>query len=78
MLHLVDTVHQYVSGLRRPDWQIAFDVDPEAGAATRQRLLDEAAADRVLTMAYHFPFPALGHVRPRDDAFEWVPVAWTW
>ncbi len=78
LLHLVDTVHQYVSGLRRPDWQVAFDVDPEMGAATRQRLLDEVAADRVLTMAYHFPFPALGHVRPRQEAFEWVPVAWTW
>lgn len=78
MLHLVDCVHQYVSGMRRPDWKVAFDVDADTASQTRRRLLDEAAADRVLTMAYHFPFPALGHVRPRDDAFEWVPIAWAW
>src|SRR3984893_8777300 len=42
---------------RHPDWQAAFDIDGDAAVATRKKLFDRAAADRMLVTGYHFPLP---------------------
>ncbi len=46
----------------RPDWVIAFDVDPPKAVASRKRMLDMAATDRLLVAGMHLPFPGLGYV----------------
>jgi hypothetical protein len=43
---------------------------------TRKAMLDRAAADRMLVEAYHFPFPACGHIAKRGDGYELVPAMW--
>jgi glyoxylase-like metal-dependent hydrolase (beta-lactamase superfamily II) len=60
--------------LEQPDWYPAFDLDPEQARATRRQLLDRAAAEKALVIACHFPFPGLGHVIQRGDAWQWQPV----
>jgi len=52
----------------------AFDGD--AAVATRKRLFDRAAADRMLVTGYHFPFPACGHLIKTASGYEHVPVEW--
>jgi hypothetical protein len=32
--------------------------------------------DRTAVMAYHMPFPALGHIRAGDDHYEWEATLW--
>ena len=71
-----DMTNHYVLSLSRPDWEVRFDMDKEAAAATRRRLLGEIAADRIAMVGYHMPFPGLGFVEAGDadgDAFRWVP-----
>jgi glyoxylase-like metal-dependent hydrolase (beta-lactamase superfamily II) len=62
--------------VRNPDWSAVFDMDADQARATRHRLLDRAAADRVQVAFYHAPFPATGHVAKSGDGYELVPVQW--
>ncbi len=71
-------VHPIIS-LTHPDWSFAFDMDGAAAAASRRRLLDLLAADRIPALAYHFPFPGIGHVAADGAVWRWVaePFDWT-
>jgi len=63
--------------VRNPDWQVQFDMDGAAAAATRRRVLDMVAADRIPVVGYHFPFPAVGHVRAEGTGYALVPMFWS-
>jgi glyoxylase-like metal-dependent hydrolase (beta-lactamase superfamily II) len=73
-----DIANHHVLALARPDWPFAFDADPALAGATRRRVLDMAATDRVQVLGYHFPWPGLGHVEQRGQGFGWVPSPWRW
>lgn len=74
MLFLADLTNRPELGARRPDWQIVFDFDGDAAAATRRRVLDMAAADRLRVTGYHFPFPATGFIARDGQGFRFVPA----
>ena len=76
LLVLGDTAQHPAVFARHPDWQAAFDIDGEAAVATRKKLFDRAAADRMLVTGYHFPFPACGHLIKTAHGYEHVPVEW--
>ena len=76
LLVLSDTAQHPAVFARHPDWQAAFDVDGAAAVATRKRLFDRAAADRMLVTGYHFPFPACGHLIKTASGYEHVPIEW--
>ena len=63
--------------VRHPDWAAVFDMDADAARATRRRMLDMAAAERMQLAFYHAPFPATGHVVKEGNGFRFVPVQWT-
>lgn len=62
--------------LENPDWEVAFDGDPEQGIVTRRALLESVTAERRLLLVPHMPFPGLGHVRTQKDAYGWEPIVW--
>ncbi|WP_341367229.1 MBL fold metallo-hydrolase [Yoonia sp. BS5-3] len=70
---MADAANHYIWSLGYPDWEVRFDMDKAAAAATRRRVLDMAAADRVPLIGYHMPFPGLGFVETRDDGFRYIP-----
>ena len=76
LLVLSDTAQHPAVFARHPDWQATFDVDGDAAVATRKKLFDRAAADRMLVTGYHFPFPACGHLVKTAGGYEHVPVEW--
>jgi glyoxylase-like metal-dependent hydrolase (beta-lactamase superfamily II) len=76
LMVLSDTAQHPAVFARHPDWQAAFDIDGAAAVATRKRLFDRAAADRMLVTGYHFPFPACGHLVKTASGYEHVPVEW--
>ena len=76
MLVLSDTTNHPWLFLRNPEWQAAFDMDGAMAVAARRRLLDRAAADKMLVQGYHFPFPASGHVTKSGANYDFVPVMW--
>lgn len=76
LLVLGDTAQHPAVFARHPDWQAAFDIDGDAAVATRKKLFERAASDRMLVTGYHFPFPACGHLIKTASGFEHVPVEW--
>jgi glyoxylase-like metal-dependent hydrolase (beta-lactamase superfamily II) len=71
-----DLANHYVWSLAYPDWEVRFDADKAAAAASRRKILGMLAADRVPMIGYHMPFPAAGFVETRDDGFRYVPVSY--
>lgn len=71
-----DTTNHYVLSLQRPDWHVSFDMDKDAAVASRRKILDMAATDRIPASGYHMPFPAVGFVEKTGDAYRWVPVSY--
>ena len=57
-----------------PDISLRFDSDATAAAATRRRLLEDAATNGYIVAPDHLPFPGLGHIRKDGRAYTWVPV----
>ena len=76
MLAMSDTVRNPYLFARHPDWQPIFDMDGPQAVTARRAMLDRAAADRMLVEAYHFPFPACGHMVKTATGYELVPVEW--
>lgn len=78
LLHMADISHHHAFSFARPEWVLAFDVQPEVAEATRRKLLDRAAADRLRVFGAHMPFPALGHVKALEGGrYEYVIAPWT-
>jgi glyoxylase-like metal-dependent hydrolase (beta-lactamase superfamily II) len=72
-----DFCNHFVLSMQRPDWHVKFDADKEGAAATRKRLLDMLAADRIPFTSYHMPFPSVGYVeRAADGGYRFVPAAY--
>lgn len=76
LLVMSDTVRNPYLFARHPDWQPIFDMDGPLAVQARRQMLDRAAADRMLVEAYHFPFPACGHMIKTATGYELVPVMW--
>jgi hypothetical protein len=51
-------------------------MDGALAAKTRMAMLDRAAADRMPIEAYHFPFPACGHIVKSGTGYDLVPAMW--
>lgn len=62
LFYVADCFHDQAFDLDHPDWRTAFDFSPALAAETRRALLDRAATDGAALMAFHMPFPGLGHV----------------
>jgi len=76
MLAMSDTVRNPYLFARHPDWQPVFDMDGPQAVEARRQMLDRVAADRMLIEAYHFPFPACGHIAKAASGYEFVPAEW--
>lgn len=68
-----DCAHHQVASLARPDWHCVFDADKPQAAATRRRVFDMAATDRLPVIGYHMPFPSIGFVeRIAPESYGWL------
>ncbi len=55
-----------------PDSPSAYDTDPDQGVATRRRLLDRLAQERLMVIGYHHPWPGLGRVERFRDSYRFI------
>lgn len=77
LMVMSDTTNHPALFVRNPDWSAVFDMDADQARATRRKLLDMVAADRMQVAFYHAPFPATGHIMKDGNGFELVPVQWS-
>jgi glyoxylase-like metal-dependent hydrolase (beta-lactamase superfamily II) len=60
--------------IEHPEWHAAHEVEPEQIIKTRHFLLNKAATEKALVLAFHFPFPGLGHVVRKGTTWHWQPI----
>ena len=76
LLAMSDTVREPWLFVRHPQWQPSYDMDGAMAVQTRTQMLDRAASDRMLVEAYHFPFPACGHIVKSGSGYDLAPAMW--
>jgi len=68
-----DTFTQYVMAVQRPDWHFEMDDEKEKAVASRKRILDTLATDKLMFASFHMPFPGIGYVEKSSGGYRWVP-----
>lgn len=71
-----DTANHFVASLQRPDWEVRFDMDKAAAIATRRRVFDRIAEERVPFLGYHMPFPGIGYAQKTGEGYRFVPLSY--
>lgn len=71
-----DTANHFVLSLQRPDWEVRFDTDKAMAAATRRKVFDAIAAEKLPFIGYHMPFPSVGFVEKTAEGYRFVPVSY--
>ena len=72
-----DVTHVPYLFARNPGWHLMFDQDPQAAEATRRKIYDMLAAERMMVQGFHYPFPANGFVEKDGTGYRLVPAPWS-
>jgi glyoxylase-like metal-dependent hydrolase (beta-lactamase superfamily II) len=67
-----DALTHALISFRHPEWRPQADHVPDLAAATRTRLLDRLATDRMKLIGFHLPWPGVGYVERKDRAYRFV------
>jgi glyoxylase-like metal-dependent hydrolase (beta-lactamase superfamily II) len=71
-----DLVHNAVLQFPDPERALAYDTDKVMAIATRKRVFDMTATDKLMIAGSHLPFPGLGHVTKAPTGYAYLPVDW--
>ncbi len=71
-----DLVHNDALQCPEPDRSLPYDTDPVMAAATRSKVLEMAATERLLVAGSHLSFPGLGHVGRASHGYGYVQASW--
>jgi len=77
MIFIADTTHRPELFVRHPELHAIIDFDPDQAEATRRKVLDMLATDRIRISGYHYPFPANGYILRDGASYRFVPANWT-
>jgi glyoxylase-like metal-dependent hydrolase (beta-lactamase superfamily II) len=69
-----DIVHLAAVQLARPEARLIYDTDTVLAAATRAKVLDWAAKEKLTVAGAHLGFPGFGRVIRNGDRFHIEPV----
>jgi glyoxylase-like metal-dependent hydrolase (beta-lactamase superfamily II) len=72
-----DIVHMPGVQFAHPGAGMGFDTDGAQAIATRRRIFDMAATDRLLVAGMHLDFPTFGHVARAGEGYAFIPEVWT-
>lgn len=75
LLLTADLAYHPLVNVDRP-WRPGPDRDKDAALVSRRRIFDRAAADQMLVLGFHYPFPGLGRMLKTDSGYAWVPANW--
>lgn len=71
-----DVANHYVVSIQKPEWATGFDDVKDQAIASRKRILDMAATDRLAVAGFHMPFPAVGFIEKSGAGYRWVPATY--
>ena len=67
-----DALAEPAISFARPAWRWGADWDQDRAIATRQRLLDMLATDRIGLLGYHLPWPGVGRVERSGSGYRFA------
>jgi glyoxylase-like metal-dependent hydrolase (beta-lactamase superfamily II) len=62
---------------RNPGWHAFFDQDPQMAEATRRKVYDMLAAEKIMVQGFHYPFPAVAYVEKTATGYSEIPLPWS-
>jgi len=71
-----DVTHVPFLFVRHPDWHAFYDQDGAMAEATRRKVYDMLAAEKLRVQGFHYPFPSLAHVEKDGSGYRYIPVPW--
>jgi glyoxylase-like metal-dependent hydrolase (beta-lactamase superfamily II) len=71
-----DIIHIPEVQFARPEIAMVPDTDPDAAVATRRKMLDMAASERMFVTGMHLHFPGFGHVARDGATYRYYPEPW--
>lgn len=74
-LYVADLTNVPALFARNPDWAVTFDMDAEAARRTRREVFARIVSCNATVGGFHFPFPALGCMRPAGTGYAFEAVA---
>lgn len=77
LLVWTDIVHSTALQFPEPERSIAYDLDPAQAVATRKKVMDMAATDKLTIAGTHIGFPGIGHVAKAGSGYAFVPLPWS-
>lgn len=60
-----------------PGWHSMFDQDAAMAEATRRKVYDMLATERMRVQGYHYPFPSNGYVQKDGNGYRLVLAPWS-
>ena len=60
--------------LRNPKLEVVFDTDSKQASATRIRMCDMLAAQKIPALIFHLPWPGIGNIAKQGDGYRFAPV----
>ncbi len=71
-----DVTHVPFLFARNPGWHALYDQDPVMAEATRRRVYDMLAAEKMLVQGFHYPFPSVAYVEKSGSGYREIAVPW--
>ena len=71
-----DVTHVPFLFVRHPDWHAFYDQDADMAEASRRKVYDMLAAEKMRVQGFHYPFPSLAHVEKDGSGYRYIPVPW--
>ena len=62
---------------RNPGWHGFYDQDGPMAEATRRKIYDMLAAEKMMVQGFHYPFPSLAYIEKSGTGYREVMVPWS-
>ena len=71
-----DVTHAPFLFARHPGWHAFYDHEPVLAEATRRKVYDMLAAEKMTVQGFHYPFPSVAHVEKTATGYLEIPMPW--
>jgi hypothetical protein len=63
-------------GVRNPGWHAFFDQDAAMAEATRRKVYDMLATEKMMVQGFHYPFPSVAYIEKTATGYRETPAPW--
>jgi glyoxylase-like metal-dependent hydrolase (beta-lactamase superfamily II) len=69
-----DIAHHHIVVVENPQLAFSYDTDGQQAVASRLRVFDMLASQRIPSITYHFPWPGIGNIGKQGSGYRYYPA----